>query len=93
MVKKEVCWVFRGELGVGLRSWLFWECRGGVGGAGDGYGCLKRKKVAGLRKWVFAMVWECILSVNSVLPPLEGKRKSWFSSEAATRVGMGRAVG
>ena len=38
VVKRGVRWVFGGELGVGLRSWVFWECRGGVGGARDGCG-------------------------------------------------------
>ena len=69
VVERGVCWVFGGELGIGLRSWVFCECRGGIGGAGDGYGCVERKKVAGLRKWVFVVVWECILSGSDCRPP------------------------
>ena len=44
VVKRGVCWVFGGEMGVGLRSWVFCEYRGGIGGAGDGCGCVKRRK-------------------------------------------------
>ena len=38
MVKCGVCWMFRAEVGDGLRWWLLRKCRGGVWGAESGCG-------------------------------------------------------
>ena len=56
--------MFGGELGIGLWSWVFWECRGGVGGAGDGCGALVREIAV---VWVLLEGGGCrwVLEVNS----------------------------
>ena len=43
VVEREACWVFGGELGIGLWWWVFCECRGGVGGAREGCVALVRE--------------------------------------------------
>ena len=65
VVKRGVCWAFGGVLGVGLWSWVFWECRGGVGGARDGCGVLVRREIAVV--WVLLEGGGCrwVLEVNA----------------------------